>query len=317
MEGIDVSQWEGFINFDAVERAGIELVYIKATEGIDFVDPFFHRNYANASNAGLPVGFYHYLTARSASAARQEAYHFVAVTEGLSGAGKMVMDIEDLGGLTREEINVIARSFLQGVEEFSNKSAAIYADAYNASSVLEADLAQYPLWVAQYGVDEPDMNNPWETWVGWQYTDRGRVAGIQGNVDRDIFREGILDGNGEKVQRSAERPAYGVTNIIYTVKPGDTLSGIARLYHVTVAQIVEANSIANPNLIYPGQQLTLEIRDDRKQADTYITYRVKEGDTLYAIAQRYGTTAAILGNTNHIPNPNLIYSGQVIKIPRF
>lgn len=317
MEGIDVSQWEGFINFDAVERAGIELVYIKATEGIDFVDPFFHRNYANASNAGLPVGFYHYLTARSASAARQEAYHFVVVTEGLSGAGKMVMDIEDLGGLTREEINVIARSFLQGVEEFSNKSAAVYADAYNASAVLEADLAQYPLWVAQYGVDEPDMNNPWETWVGWQYTDRGRVAGIQGNVDRDIFREGILDGNGEKVQRSAERPAYGVTNIIYTVKPGDTLSGIARLYHVTVAQIAEANSIANPNLIYPGQQLTLEIKDDRKQADTYITYRVKEGDTLYAIAQRYGTTAAILGNTNHIPNPNLIYSGQVIKIPRF
>lgn len=60
MEGIDVSQWQGYIDFEAVERAGIRLVYIKASEGGSLVDPFFYRNYANAKNAGLSVGFYHY-----------------------------------------------------------------------------------------------------------------------------------------------------------------------------------------------------------------------------------------------------------------
>lgn len=317
MDGIDVSQWQGNIDFEAVERAGIELVYIKASEGIDFVDPFFYRNYANAKNAGIPVGFYHYLTARSASSAEQEAYHFVSVTRGFSPEGKMVMDIEDLAGLTREEINEIARAFLRGVERYSNRSAAIYADAYNASDVLEADLAVYPLWIAQYDVQEPDRNNPWGDWVGWQYTDLGRVAGIQGNVDRDNFKDGILEIQAGQVQRRGEQPAFGVTDITYTVQQGDTLSGIARKYHVTVDEIAENNWITNPNLIYPGEKLTIKIRDNRRQADTYILYRIQTGDSLYAIAQQYGTTVQVLAEVNQIPNPNLIYPGQTLKIPRF
>lgn len=317
MNGIDVSQWQGAIDFEAVARAGIEFVYIKASEGIDLVDPFFYRNYANAKNAGLPVGFYHYLTARSASAARQEAWHFTSVTEGLSGEGKMVMDIEDLGGLTREEINEIALSFMQGVEEYSSKQAAVYADAYNASSVLEADLAVYPLWIAQYGVDEPDMDNPWGTWAGWQYTDLGRVSGIQGNVDRNYFTDEILDFNAGMVRKNGERPPFTVTTITYTVRPGDTLYGIAQKYHVTVGDIESTNAIIDPGRIYPGEELKIEIRDDRRQADTYRMYRVKNGDTLYAIAVQHGTTAAALKQVNHIPNPNLLYPGQMIKIPRF
>lgn len=317
VNGIDVSQWQGNIDYEAVAGAGIEFVYIKATEGIDLVDPFFYRNYAGAGNAGLPVGFYHYLTARSPSAARQEAYHFVSVTEGLSAAGRMVMDIEDLTGLTRPEINQIALAFLQGVEEFSNRSPALYADAYNASAVLEADLSVYPLWIAQYGVSEPDMDNPWNTWAGWQYTDLGRVAGIQGNVDRDIFTEEMLDAQGGRIVKSGTQPPYGVSFVTYIVQPGDTVYGIARKYHVSPGEIIAENELADPNLILPGQALTIEIRDDRRQADTYILYRVRPGDTIYSIAARYGTTMQAIEEANHIPNPNLIYSGQIIKIPRF
>lgn len=316
MKGIDVSQWQGYIDFEAVRQAKIVLVYMKATEGIDFVDPFFYRNYAGARNAGLPVGFYHYLTARSASAARQEAYHFVTAVNGLIPAGKMVMDIEDLSGLTKMEINEIARAFLQGVEEFSNKTPAIYADAGNAANVLEEDLAVYPLWIAQYGVETPDTNNPWGTWAGWQYTDLGRVAGIQGNVDRDIFTEEILEETVNPVIRQGERPAFGYTDIAYTVQPGDTLGEIAEKYHVSVAELQTQNQISQPDFLLPGEILNIRIWDDRKQADTYLLYRVRSGDTLYAIASRYGTTAEQLAKVNGIINPSLIYAGQVIKIPR-
>ncbi len=316
MNGIDVSQWQGNIDFSAVRDAGIELVYIKATEGTDFVCPFFTRNYENAKAEGLMTGFYHYLTARSAGAARQEAYHFVSVTKGLTSEGKPVMDIEDLAGLTGEEIREIALAFLQAVEEFSSKTPAIYADAYNASAYFTEEFTAWPLWIAQYHVTRPDTDNPWETWVGWQFTDRGAVAGIQGNVDRDVFREGILNAQSDPIEITAERPEAGVSDITYTVKPGDTLSGIARKYHVQLGEILSENEIQNPDLIYPGQRITIKIQDDRKHSDIYHLYTVEPGDTLSGIARRYGTTLGALVRVNGLPDPNLIYPGQIIKIER-
>lgn len=258
MKGIDVSQWQGYIDFEAVKRAGIELVYIKASEGTDFVDPFFYRNYANAKNAGIPVGFYHYLTAQNTVQARQEAYHFVSVTEGLVNDGRMVMDMEDIEGLDREEVNQIARTFLRSVEEFSGRSAAIYVDDDTASGILEEGLTLYPLWIAQYDVEEPTRNIPWESWAGWQYTDLGRVAGIQGNVDRDIFTEEMLEEENGQVQRLGERPTEGNevhSYRIYRIQNGDTLYAIAGRFGTTVDALVRENKIKNPGLIYAGQLL--------------------------------------------------------------
>lgn len=258
MNGIDVSQWQGYIDFSAVKNAGVEFVYIKASEGTEFVDPFFYRNYANATQAGLPVGFYHYLTAKNEDAARAEAWHFVEVTEGLSAAGKMVMDIENMEGLARSEVNAAARTFLESVERYSGKSAAIYADAYYAEGVLEEELASYPLWIAQYDAEEPTTNTPWGGWAGWQYTDMGRVAGIQGNVDRDIFGEEMKNADAGPVQKRGEKPEYSAAEAArYRVQRGDTLYGIAQRYGTSVSVLVRINGIKNPGLIYPGQLIKL------------------------------------------------------------
>ena len=70
LEGIDVSHWEGRIDFSEVRRAGIRIVYIKASEGDREVDPDFERNYREAQTAGLKIGFYHYLTARTVEEGR-------------------------------------------------------------------------------------------------------------------------------------------------------------------------------------------------------------------------------------------------------
>lgn len=261
MNGIDVSQWQGYIDFEAVKRAGVELVYIKASEGTNLVDPFFFRNYANASRAGLLVGFYHYLTARSREEADAEAYHFVETVKGLVNNARLVMDIEDIAGLSREEVNRIASAFLQAVQEYSGKTPAVYAGADNAAQVLGEQFAVYPLWIAEYDVDEPTMDNPWETWAGWQYTDMGRVAGIQGHVDRDIFTEEILEEASERIAQSGERPVY------------------------------------------------------QRRERSYRIYRIRSGDTLYAIAQRYGTEVNALKLLNKIKDPNLIYAGQLLKVP--
>lgn len=255
MEGIDVSQWQGYIDFEAVERAGVRLVYIKASEGGSLVDPFFYRNYANAKNAGLSVGFYHYLKARGVGSARQEACHFVSVTEGLVPDGRLVLDLEDVAGLTAGEVNEIALAFLLGVEEYSNQSPAIYADARTAA-VLDDTFTAWPLWIAQYGVDAPDTDHPWHDWAGWQYTDRGRVAGIQGNVDRDVFRPEIRNPGAVAVEFRGTKTLCGESGVeyrVYRAKPGDTLHSIAQHNGVTQEMLVESNRGVIPGMIYAGQ----------------------------------------------------------------
>lgn len=109
----------------------------------------------------------------------------------------------------------------------------------------------------------------------------------------------------------------------YTVKSGDTLSGIASQYNTTVNQIVSLNQLSNPNLIYVGQVLKLKNSQTTNSssssssstaATTAGTYTVKAGDTLSAIASRYSTSSSTLASLNSLSNPNLIYVGQVLKV---
>ena len=81
-EGIDVSGWQGNINYAEVRNSGIQIVYMKASEGSSFVDPYFNENYENAKANNLKVGFYHYLTARSVEEAINQAKFFVSTISG-------------------------------------------------------------------------------------------------------------------------------------------------------------------------------------------------------------------------------------------
>jgi LysM repeat protein len=107
----------------------------------------------------------------------------------------------------------------------------------------------------------------------------------------------------------------------YVIRPGDTLSRIAAQFNTTVHALVVANNISNPNLIYAGT--TLIIPGEGGDPGTTPsptpteggTYIVRPGDTLFAVARRFGTTVQTLASLNGIINPNLIYVGQVLKLP--
>lgn len=193
MDGIDVSHWEGEINFRRVKEAGIRLVYIKATQGTTVVDPDFERNYREADRERMRIGFYHYVTARDVEEAKAEAVFFSEKIKGKNQHARPAMDFEEFGELPRREIREISMEFLRELEQRTGVRPVIYSDASNAATVFDDDrLREYPLWIAQYGVERPDMENPWRRWSGWQYTDAGRVDGIAGDVDRDYFRREIL-----------------------------------------------------------------------------------------------------------------------------
>lgn len=108
----------------------------------------------------------------------------------------------------------------------------------------------------------------------------------------------------------------------YTVKAGDTLSGIANNYQTTVNTLARLNNLANPNLIYVGQVLTIKQATSASQSTTAApakpastaTYTVKAGDTLSQIAASHGTSYQNLASLNHLSNPNEIYVGQTLKL---
>ena len=105
--------------------------------------------------------------------------------------------------------------------------------------------------------------------------------------------------------------------IIYRIQRGDTLSRIAKRYGTTVSNLVNLNNIQNPNLIFAGTNIIVNVENSIQNLNNYkvnFRYRVKWGDTLSGIAKRYGTTVSNLINLNNIKNPNLIYVGQKILI---
>jgi LysM repeat protein len=298
-----------------VAANNVQVVYIKASEGSQYIDSQFENNYTNAKAHGLKVGFYHYVTATTTDQAVQQAKFFVSVIGGKEPDCKLAMDFEKFGNLSAAQINKIALTFIRTVEEVSGRKAIVYSDLYNTKVVFDSSLAPYPLWIAEYGVSTPGNSKVWSDWVGFQYSDTGKISGISGNVDLDKYTDGVfLTTTPGPIVKTNPPPSLcpGENVSYYTVKKGDTLSAIAKKYQTTVSCILSLNKISNQNLIHVGE--TLKIYTIAKPAPNSSTYRVVSGDTLYRIALKYHTTVAKLAALNNIKNPNLIYAGQIIKL---
>ena len=318
-KGIDVSEWQGDIDFKKVKEAGIEIVYIRAGQGFSYEDAKFERNYEKAKENGLKVGVYHYVTARSVEDAKLQAKFFVSLISNKKIDCKLAMDFESFGNLTNLQINEIALAYLKELEQLSKKEVIVYSNTYAAKYKFNSEVARYPLWVAQYGVNEPQDNGKWKSWEGYQYSSTGRVNGISGNVDLDKFTENIFLSNVEEIPEVEKPKCDKEDRILYKVKKGDTLTKIALEFNTTVSHLVEINNIKNSNLIYTGEILTISCNHNNNQNNSstnqsMITYKIKSGDTLTKIALTYNTTVSSLVNLNNIKNSNLIYAGETIKI---
>lgn len=322
--GIDVSNWQGYIDYSRVRQAGIQVVYIKASQGRTYRDPYVEINYQNAKANGLKVGFYHFLTATNVREAEQEANFFASVIAGKEPDCKLVMDYETFQGVGVTTINQIAETFLQKVQQLTGKQTIVYSNLYDSQHIFNKNLAnQYQLWLAYYGNDQnlTSTTSNWNEWIGIQYDDKGIIPGINGYVDRDNFTAGIFLSEAGEIPdqgNSGSENASGGETIRYTIKRGDTLSQIANRYGTTVAELAGINQIADPNLIYPGQIITIptdsSILGNETRCTGKIIYTVKRGDTLWGIANRYGITVSQLVSINQISNPNLIYPGEQIRI---
>ena len=317
-EGIDVSNWQGYIDYSQVKNSNIEIVYIKASQGSTYKDPYFEINYENAKSNGLKVGAYHFLTATNTEEAKQEAVFFASVISRKQIDCKLALDYEQFNGLDKEQINQIALAFIQKIKELTEKEVIIYSDLSNGENTFNSEVANNgELWLAYYGDynNLEDINSSWSNFIGVQYTDSGIISGIETNVDRDLFSEEIfLDDSSEIPYTENPNDSYNTETISYTVQSGDTLSQIASKYGTTVQEIAKINDIQNVNLIYPGQVLKITTNSNIPGSQSNSTgktyYTIKRGDTLWGISKKYGVSVQNLEDWNNIQNSNLIYPGQ-------
>lgn len=318
IKGLDVSEFQGIIDWEQVKAAGYQFAMIRAGYGFGTLDQQFQRNAAECNRIGLPIGVYWFCYALTPETARQEAEGCIRAISGYRLDYPVCYDIEQATinyaaqngvTVTKDLATRFIQSFCNRVEELGY-FAMFYSNRNFLNTYFPNDLAErYALWYAYYNTQ---FDN---TQCGiWQYTDQGNVPGIAGNVDLDvsfsdypsiIYQAGLNHLNGP-----APTPPPAQNYITYVVQPGDTLSGIAARYGTNYQTLAALNRLTNPNLIYPGQ--TIRVPEGGAPGARY--YTVQPGDTLSGIALRFGTTVSSLQRLNSITDPNLIYAGSTIRI---
>lgn len=314
MNGIDISSWQRDINLSAVKA---DFVIVKATEGIGYVDRKCDSFYQQAKRLGKKLGFYHF--ARPRNDAAREAQYFYNNTKNYFGEAIPILDWE-----AENKSDVAwAKRWLDEVYRLSGVKPLIYmsesvANAYNWSSVANAD---YGLWVAKYRDNNPDYNynmanagtRPrvkwWKFYCMWQWTSTGRLNGYSGNLDCNVFYgDGATwdkyAGKSGTASKPAPAPAPARKSnevIAQEVINGAWGNGEDRKKRLTAAgyNYAVVQAIVNKKMAARNQS---------------VYYVVKSGDTLSAIASKYGTTYQQLAKINGIANPNKIYPGQKIRV---
>ncbi len=267
-KGIDVSQYQQNIDFKKVKASGVDFVIIRAGYGkyAHQKDPYFESHYKAAKAAGLKVGAYWYSYAATVVEAKAEAQTCINAIKGKTFEYPIYFDLEERSQFAkgRAFCNSLVKTFCNALEH-AGYWAGLYISRSPLQQYISASVAKrYALWVAEYG----SRCNYGRTYGMWQYTSSGKVSGISGNVDMDIcyvdypakIKAAGLNGFKKQAIRPTNKPTTSSAKktVTYTVKRGDTLSGIARRYKTTVAKLVKDNGIKNANLIYVGQKIKIK-----------------------------------------------------------
>jgi lysozyme len=201
--GIDVSRYQGEIDWDAVARSSVRFCYCKATEGATAIDPTFAGHWAALAATPLMRGAYHYARPGGGRAgAEYQAQHFATVV-GARGVRDLppALDLETDGGLAPEAVIDWARVFVSRAEALLERELLIYTGAlwrHTLGDPIVPELGTRMLWTARYGDTPPVTPKTWARWDFWQFTDgvRGEVQmipGVRGPVDCSRFRGDLAE----------------------------------------------------------------------------------------------------------------------------
>lgn len=299
-----------------------DAVICKATEGTGYVNPYCDEHYQSAKASGKLLGVYHYA---SGGNPESEAEFFINNVQGYLHEAILVLDWESGDNAAWRDSNWVAR-FCAHVVALTGINPMIYVQRSAVGQCL--GLGDYGIWLAEYpdyalrgwgDYVEPNYSGDYAM---HQFTSSGNIAGWGDVLDLSLF---FGDANAWLAYAGATghpvpapqpqpqtyvQPSVQPSGTTYIVKPGDTLSGIASMYGTTYQSLAAINNIPDANKIYPGQEICI----DGTAPTSGEYYTIQPGDTLSAIAARFGTTWQWLAEVNGISEPNLIYPGNTIRV---
>ncbi len=194
--GVDVSRFQGDIDWSQVAASGVDFAIVRVggrgyTNGAMYDDPMFAKNADGAAAAGLQVGAYYFSQAISVEEAKEEADYVIAQLKGHKINGPVVFDWEVIGkssartyGIRTSTLCACARTFCEAVKK-AGYSPMVYFNNY--AGYIKYDLREimdYDFWYAYYDTEKPPFYYDFQM---WQYTSTGKVPGIKGNVDMDLW----------------------------------------------------------------------------------------------------------------------------------
>lgn len=307
MKIIDVSEFNGAIAWHKVvnncDGAIIRAGYRGYGSGTLVTDKKLKTNLEAAKAAGVPIGVYFVTQAISEAEARLEARYTMALIKGYKLTLPIFIDSEDGGAgagradhgkLSREKRTAILKAFCEEIQS-EGYATGIYASEYWLKSLVNLDkLKKYYLWVAKYSTNKPSI-----AFNAWQYTSKGRIDGVIGNVDISDFYDISISTPTEKpTEKPTKKTDEEIADEVIAGKWGN---GTKRK---------KALEAAGYNF-YKIQDL---VNAKLNKGDTKTYYTVKSGDTLSSIAAKYDTTVDKLVKLNNIKNANLIYAGQMLRV---
>jgi len=186
-QGVDISHFQGEVDWSALKSGGLDFVAIKASQGTGYSQSsYYTENINKARAAGLIVGGYHFFTGTENGA--DQAKYFLQVAKPQAGDLLPMLDLEQSSGASGNEVASGALAWLKTVEEAIGQKPFIYTTkSFFAEIGNPSGFEDYPLWVAEYGVSTPKLPSGWSLHTIWQHSQSGQVSGISGDVDLDSF----------------------------------------------------------------------------------------------------------------------------------
>lgn len=322
---VDEASWQEGIDNTILD---CDAVIVKATQGTGYINPICDSLYQAAKSAGKLLGVYHYASGGNATA---EADFFLDNIQGYIGEAMLVLDWESGENAQWGNPNW-CKEFCDRVYARTGINPVVYVQ--NSAVDQVANLTDNGLWIAQYADNYPMgwVDSPWNTitvnHIMHQYTSTGRIYGWSGNLDLSLFYGdtnawlAYAGATGQpvptpQVQPQAQaytQPVAQTDGTTYIVQSGDTLSEIAQRFGTTYQSLAAINNIADPNRIYPGQEIVIDGAATEAPVASAVYYTIKPGDTLSGIASTYGTTWQWLAEINGIDTPDLIHPGTTIRV---
>lgn len=184
VEGIDVSRYQGVVDWRIVAGQGFSFAFIKATEGEQYQDPNYCNNWDNARQAGMKRGAYHFF--QPGVPAEKQADNFINTVEMEYGDLPPVLDIEITSDLPKEVIVERIKAWLYLIELEYSIRPVIYTHFKFYNKYIAGNFDEYPIWIAKYGSRPPPLGGK-KQWTFWQYGNKGSIEGVEGMVDLNVF----------------------------------------------------------------------------------------------------------------------------------